>query len=58
MNSTTPRVLFPVSAAGAGVGGPELPWGGTCGRIPARGGVAPPLAPPPPGPDTPGPQVA
>lgn len=50
MNSTTPRVLFPVRAAGAGVGGPALPWGGTCGRIPARGGVAPPLAPPPPGP--------
>lgn len=40
----------------AGGGGAAL--GGPCGRIPARGGAAPPLAPPPPGPGTPGPQVA
>ncbi|XP_045055090.2 ubiquitin carboxyl-terminal hydrolase 43 isoform X2 [Desmodus rotundus] len=60
VNSVTPSVLFPVHAAGAGVAvaGPALPWGGTCGGIPAPGGAAPPLAPPPLLPHTPGLQVA
>lgn len=38
----TPSVSLLVRAAGAEDAGPALPRGGTCGRIPARGGVAPP----------------
>lgn len=35
----TPSVSLLARAAGAEEAGPALPRGGTCGRIPARGGV-------------------
>jgi hypothetical protein len=56
------ELLFRVSAAGEGTRQeqqwPALPSGPPCGRIPALGGAAPPLAPPPLRPRAPGPQVA